>query len=277
LSTSPRSFNTASLFQEKARRKLENYKYRLLVISGKGGVGKSFVASMLSLALAERGKRVALFDADIYGSSTPLLLGLQGAKHYLDESGEILPVEGPLGVKLVAVNLMLETPDTPVVWRGPLASRAILELAARVKWESGDYLVVDMPPGTGDIAITIAQLMPRETHALIVTAPNALSEVIVAKAVNFATSMGLKLLGVVENMSYFKCPHCGRETSIMGVLSGESLASKYSTQVLAKIPLSPEVNRAIDSKKPYLLADKDGEIARIIRGLTDRIIRLLEK
>jgi ATP-binding protein involved in chromosome partitioning len=277
LSSAQQHFNVASLFQERARRRLSNYKHRVLVISGKGGVGKSFISSMLALALAERGRKVALFDADIYGSSAPVLLGVQGVRHYLDEEGDILPVEGPLGVKLVAVNLMLDTPDIPVVWRGPLVARAILELAARVKWGEGDYLIVDMPPGTGDVAITIAQLMPPETHAIVVTAPNALSEVVVSKAINFAKSTGLKLLGIVENMSYFKCPHCGRETSIMGKSSGELLASKYGVALLAKIPLAPEVNTAVDESTPYLLADKNGEVARIIRELAHTIIRLLEK
>jgi ATP-binding protein involved in chromosome partitioning len=277
LSSAQQHFNVASLFQERARRRLSNYKYRVLVISGKGGVGKSFISSMLSLALAERGRRVALFDADIYGSSAPVLLGVQGVRHYLDEEGDILPVEGPLGVKLVAVNLMLDTPYTPVVWRGPLVARAILELAARVKWGEGDYLIVDMPPGTGDVAITIAQLMPPETYAIVVTAPNALSEVVVSKAINFAKSTGLKLLGIVENMSYFKCPHCGRETSIMGKSSGELLASKYGVALLAKIPLAPEINTAVDESTPYLLADKNGEVARIIRELAHTVIRLLEK
>jgi ATP-binding protein involved in chromosome partitioning len=277
LSSAQQHFNVASLFQERARRRLSNYKHRVLVISGKGGVGKSFISSMLALAIAERGRRVALFDADIHGSSTPVLLGVQGVRHYLDEEGDILPVEGPLGVKLVAVNLMLDTPDTPVVWRGPLVARAVLELAARVKWGEGDYLIVDMPPGTGDVAITIAQLMPPETHAIVVTAPNALSEVVVSKAINFAKSTGLKLLGIVENMSYFKCPHCGRETSIMGKSSGELLASKYGVALLAKIPLAPEVNTAVDESTPYLLADKNGEVARIIRELAHTVIRLLEK
>ncbi len=277
MSSAQQHFNVASLFQERARRRLSNYKHRVLVISGKGGVGKSFISSMLALALAERGRRVALFDADIHGSSTPVLLGVQGVRHYLDEEGDILPVEGPLGVKLVAVNLMLDTPDTPVVWRGPLVARAVLELAARVKWGEGDYLIVDMPPGTGDVAITIAQLMPSETHAIVVTAPNALSEVVVSKAINFAKSTGLKLLGIVENMSYFKCPHCGRETSIMGKSSGELLASKYGVALLAKIPLAPEVNTAVDESTPYLLADKNGEVARIIRELAHTVIRLLEK
>jgi ATP-binding protein involved in chromosome partitioning len=277
MSSKQQGFDISSFFQERARKKLSNFKNRILVVSGKGGVGKSFIASMLAIALAERGKSIALFDADVYGSSTPLILGLQGIRHYIDEEGEILPVEGPLGLKVVAINLMLDTPETPVVWRGPLASRAILELAARVKWGIGDYLIVDMPPGTGDIAITIAQLMPPETHAIVVTAPNILSEVIVAKAVNFTASMRIRLLGVVENMSYFKCPHCGRETSIMGKLSGELLASKYGTTLLAKIPLEPGVNKALDTGTPYLLLEKESETSRIIRELADKVIKLLEK
>jgi ATP-binding protein involved in chromosome partitioning len=264
------------LLHEEARKNLASFKYRIVVISGKGGVGKSFVSSMLALALAEMGKNVALFDADIYGSSIPQLLGLQSARLQADEEGRILPAEGPLGLRVVAMNLIVDAPETPIVWRGPLASRAIIELMAKVKWGSGDYLVVDMPPGTGDIAITIAQLMPRETYAIVVTAPNILSEVVVAKAINFAISTNLRLLGIVENMSYFKCPHCGRETSIMGKIGGEHLASKYNTTVLIKIPLDPYINEAIDRGAPYILVERDGEAAKTIRELASKVVKLIE-
>jgi len=264
------------LLHEEARKNLASFKYRIVVISGKGGVGKSFVSSMLALALAEMGKNVALFDADIYGSSIPQLLGLQSVRLQADEEGRILPAEGPLGLRVVAMNLIVDAPETPIVWRGPLASRAIIELMAKVKWGSGDYLVVDMPPGTGDIAITIAQLMPRETYAIVVTAPNILSEVVVAKAINFAISTNLKLLGIVENMSYFKCPHCGRETSIMGKIGGEHLASKYNTTVLIKIPLDPYINEAIDRGAPYILVERDGEAAKTIRELASKVVKLIE-
>jgi ATP-binding protein involved in chromosome partitioning len=264
------------LLHEEARKNLASFKYRIVVISGKGGVGKSFVSSMLALALAEMGKNVALFDADIYGSSIPQLLGLQSVRLQADEEGRILPAEGPLGLRVVAMNLIVDAPETPIVWRGPLASRAIIELMAKVKWGSGDYLVVDMPPGTGDIAITIAQLMPRETYAIVVTAPNILSEVVVAKAINFAISTNLKLLGIVENMSYFKCPHCGRETSIMGKIGGEHLASKYNTTVLIKIPLDPHINEAIDRGAPYILVERDGEAAKTIRELASKVVKLIE-
>uniref|UniRef100_A0A7J2U2R4 Iron-sulfur cluster carrier protein n=1 Tax=Ignisphaera aggregans TaxID=334771 RepID=A0A7J2U2R4_9CREN len=264
------------LLHEEARKNLASFKYRIVVISGKGGVGKSFVSSMLALALAEMGKNVALFDADIYGSSIPQLLGLQNVRLQADEEGRILPAEGPLRLRVVAMNLIVDAPETPIVWRGPLASRAIIELMAKVKWGSVDYLVVDMPPGTGDIAITIAQLMPRETHAIVVTAPNILSEVVVAKAINFAISTNLKLLGIVENMSYFKCPHCGRETSIMGKIGGEHLASKYNTTVLIKIPLDPHINEAIDRGAPYILVERDGEAAKTIRELASKVVKLIE-
>uniref|UniRef100_A0A7C4FDF0 Iron-sulfur cluster carrier protein n=1 Tax=Ignisphaera aggregans TaxID=334771 RepID=A0A7C4FDF0_9CREN len=267
---------SALRLQEMAKRNLANFRYRIVVLSGKGGVGKSFVSTMLALALAEMGKRVALFDADIYGSSTPQLLGLQGTRLQADEEGGILPAEGPLGLRVVAINLIVDAPETPVIWRGPLASRAVIELVAKVRWGSGDYLVVDMPPGTGDIAITIAQLMPRETYTIIVTAPNILSEVVVAKAINFAIETKLKLLGVVENMSYFTCPYCGRETSIMGKVSGEHLASKYNTVVLVKIPLDPRINEAIDKGVPYIVADKEGEAAKAIRRLAERVVKIIE-
>ncbi len=259
-----------------AKNKLNSFKYKILVMSGKGGVGKSFISSMLALGLAMKGRKVTVFDADVYGSSIPLLLGVQGERHMANENGEILPVEGPLGVQVVAVNLMLDSPDVPVVWRGPLVGRAITELAAKVAWSGGDYLIVDLPPGTGDAALTVAQVIPNITGAILVTAPNALSEVIVAKAANFASSMHIRLLGIIENMSYFKCPHCGRITNIMGRYSGEYLASKYGTIVLGKLPLDPSVNEAVDEGVPYLLAKPDGETSKIILEIVDKVINLVE-
>jgi ATP-binding protein involved in chromosome partitioning len=262
--------------EEKARKNLSMFKYRIIVTSGKGGVGKSLVSAMLAYALAEAGKSIAIFDADLYGSSIPQLLGIQNARLSVDEEGNIIPVEGPLGIRVVAMNLILDSPESPVIWRGPLASRAIIELFASVKWGSGDYLVVDMPPGTGDIPLTVAQLMPKEnTYAVIVTAPNLLSETIVAKAINFVLRLGINVLGIVENMSYFKCPYCGKETSIMGKFGGEYLASRYGTQVLVKIPLDPIVNEAIDTNNPYE-ALKNSEVMKAFRALAKKVIELVE-
>lgn len=272
----PPRFSIVEVFFDQARKKLSKVKFKILVISGKGGVGKSFISAMLSLAMAMKGRKVLLFDADVYGSSIPLLLGIQGLRHYIDEQGSILPVEGPLGIKVVAVNLMLDAPDVPVVWRGPLASRALLEILARVNWGEGDYMFIDMPPGTGDIPLSITQVIPDVTGAILVTAPSTLTEVIVAKAANFIASSHIKLLGVVENMSYFKCPHCGKVSWIMGSTEAERLATKYGTVVLGKIPLDPEVNEYIDRGIPYILARREGEAAKAIVEVTDRLINLVE-
>lgn len=260
----------------KIRDRVGGIKHKIMVLSGKGGVGKSFISSMLSLALAERNYRVAIMDADIHGSSIPTLLGLHNARHYADEEG-ILPVEGPLGVKVVAVNLMLDSPDLPVVWRGPLKSRAIIELLAKVKWPQGDFLILDLPPGTGDEAITVVQSIKDLTGAIIVTAPNILSEVIVSKAVNFVVKNNVRLLGIVENMSYFKCPESGREYPILGRSTGEELAWKYSTRLLARIPLDPLIASALEKGVPYLLAYPEGEAAKAIRSLAEEVLRILQQ
>jgi len=260
----------------RAREKLSAYKYRILVMSGKGGVGKSFVSSMLALGLALKNRKVALLDADIHGSSIPILLGLQGKRHYANEEGEILPVEGPWGLKVVAVNLMLDSPDTPLAWRGPLIAKAIIELAAKAVWGTGDYLIVDMPPGTGDAPLTAVQVLSPITGMVLVTSPNTLSETIVAKAANFAVSTGIRLLGIVENMSYFKCPHCGKVTSIMGTMVGERLAAKYGTALLGKIPLDPGVNEAVDKGMPYLLTNANDGVSKAIMEIVNRVISIVE-
>jgi ATP-binding protein involved in chromosome partitioning len=259
-----------------AKKRLEGYKYKIIVLSGKGGVGKTFISSSIALGLAMRGRKVAILDADVHGSSIPLMLGIQGARHYADENGDILPVEGPLGVKAVAINLMLDSPDLPVVWRGPLVSRAITELLSKVAWGSGDYLVIDMPPGTGDVAITLVQSLPSITGAIIVTAPNMLTETIVAKAVNFTAKNNVRLLGIVENMSYFKCPVCGTVFNLLGKSTGEYLASKYGTILLGMIPLDPLINEAVDKGVPYLLAYPHGEAAKAIMEVVDKIIKNTE-
>ncbi|MEM0199023.1 MAG: Mrp/NBP35 family ATP-binding protein [Desulfurococcaceae archaeon] len=269
-------FSIADMFINQARRRLGNIRFKVLVMSGKGGVGKSFISSMISLALAMKNRRVVLFDADVYGSSIPHLLGIQGLRHFADEKGNIIPVEGPLGVKVVAVNLMLDAPDVPLVWRGPLVARAVVELLARVNWGEADYMIIDMPPGTGDVPLSIAQAIPDITGAILVTAPSTLSEIIVSKAANFLASAHVKLLGIVENMSYFKCPYCGKVSWVMGSTGAEKLAAKYGTIVLGKIPLDPEINDYVDKGVPYILARREGEAAKSILDIADRLISLVE-
>jgi ATP-binding protein involved in chromosome partitioning len=259
-----------------ARERLSKTKHKIMVLSGKGGVGKTFVSAMLSLALASKGYKVAILDADIHGSSIPTMLGIMGMRHTASENG-IEPIIGPLGVKVVATNFLLETPDTPVIWRGPLVSKAITELLAKVNWGENDYLIIDLPPGTGDEAITVVQTIKDLDGAIVVTAPSILSEVIVAKAINFVIRNNNKLLGIVENMSYFRCPKCGTVYQLLGKSTGEELAKKYNTKLLAKIPIDPYIGEALDKGVPYLLAYPDGDAAKALMELADKVIELTEK
>ncbi|MEZ0393842.1 MAG: Mrp/NBP35 family ATP-binding protein [Desulfurococcaceae archaeon] len=261
------------LFSE-AESRLKGYKYKIMVLSGKGGVGKTFVSSMLALALAELGYRVGLLDADLHGSSVPSMYGLRDARHHADEDG-IIPIEGPLGVKVVSVNFMLESPELPLIWRGPIKSRAIAELLSKVKWGEGDFFIVDMPPGTGDEAITVVQTLKELTGAVVVTAPNVLSETVVAKALHFVNRTGVRLLGIVENMSYFRCPDTGKEYQLLGKSTGEELARKFGTKLLARIPLDPYIGEAIDKGVPYLLYVPEGDAAKSIRDLATRLVHEL--
>ena len=256
--------------------RMAKIKHKIVVLSGKGGVGKSFISSMLSLALADLGYKVALLDADIHGSSIPTLLGIEDAKLYAGEEG-IVPAEGPLNIKVVAMNLMLPSPDTPIVWRGPLKSKAITELLAKVAWGENDFLVIDLPPRTGDEAITIVQSIKNIDGAIIVTAPNVLSEVVVAKAINFVINNGIRPLGIVENMSYFKCPDTGKVYYLLGRSTGEELAKKYGLELLCRIPFDPLIGEALDKKQPYYILYRDGEAAKALRDLAKKIVEFLEK
>lgn len=271
----PHQFTPIFKLINDARERLANTKYKIMVLSGKGGVGKTFISSMLSLALAMEGYKVALFDADIHGSSIPTVLGLHGSRHYASDKG-IEPVIGPLNIKVVATNLLLDAPDVPIVWRGPLKSKAITELLAKVNWGENDFLIIDLPPGTGDEAITITQVINDLDGSIIVTAPSILSEVIVAKAINFVKKNGISLLGIVENMSYFRCPKCGSTYQLLGKSTGEELAKKYDTVLLEKIPLDPYIGEALDKGTPYLIEYPDGDAAKAIKNLARKIIDILE-
>ncbi|MEM1533147.1 MAG: Mrp/NBP35 family ATP-binding protein [Desulfurococcaceae archaeon] len=260
----------------KARQKLSRVKHRIMVLSGKGGVGKTFLSTMLSLELARRSYRVGLFDADIHGSSTSVMLGLQQLRLYADDEG-VRPIEGPLGLKIVSMNFMVESLDTPIIWRGPLKSRAIMELFSMINWGDLDYLIMDMPPGTGDEAITIAQVVGDIDGAIVVTAPGLMNEVVVSRAIKFTKSSGIPLLGIVENMCYYRCPHTGVLHYPLGRSTGEYLAKKYNSRLLARIPLDPNIEEALDRGKQFILEYPDSEASKAIAELATAIVSLVEK
>lgn len=221
-----------------------NVKKVIAVVSGKGGVGKSTVSAMLAVAMAREGKRVGILDADITGPSAPTAFGVtecQGA----NEEG-LYPAISRTGIQVMSINLLLDNPADPVVWRGPVIAGAVKQFWTDVIWEDVDYLFVDMPPGTGDVPLTVFQSLPVD-GVVIVTSPQDLVSMIVSKAVRMANMMHIPVLGLVENYSYLKCPDCGKEIKVFGESHLEEIASAMHLPVLAKLPIDPAVAEAFDN------------------------------
>ena len=216
----------------------------IAVVSGKGGVGKSTVTSMLAVAMAREGKRVGVLDADITGPSAPTAFGVtecQGA----DESG-LYPALTRTGIQVMSINLLLDNPADPVVWRGPVIAGAVKQFWTDVIWEDVDYLFVDMPPGTGDVPLTVFQSLPVD-GVIIVTSPQDLVSMIVAKAVKMANMMHIPVLGFVENYSYLRCPDCGRKINVFGKSHLDEIAAQFDLPILARLPIDPAVAEAYDN------------------------------
>lgn len=214
------------------------------VVSGKGGVGKSLVTSLLACAVARRGMKTAILDADVTGPSIPRSFGVT-ERAQGDESG-LQPVVTKNGIKLMSVNLLLEDENAPVVWRGPVISGVINQFWTDVHWGDVDYLFVDMPPGTGDVALTVFQGLPVD-GIIVVSTPQDLVKMIVNKALNMAKMMQVPVIGLIENMSYFKCDDCGKKHYLFGTSAIDATAAQAGAPVLAKLPLTPEITKLIDA------------------------------
>ena len=214
------------------------------VVSGKGGVGKSSVTSLLASAAAAAGKKVAILDADITGPSIPKAFGL--AERAVGNETMIMPVKTAGGIKVMSINLLLENETDPVVWRGPILGGVVEQFWSDVVWGDIDVMFVDMPPGTGDVALTVYQSLPVD-GIVIVTSPQELVEMIVEKAAKMADMMNIPIVGIVENMSYFKCPDCGAEHRIFGESHIEDIAAQYGIAEIAKLPMDAELARACDN------------------------------
>ena len=229
-------------------------KHVIGVVSGKGGVGKSMVTSLLAAALRKTGKSVAILDADITGPSIPKAFGLTKKADALDEN-MILPVESNDGIKIMSLNLINADDTDPVIWRGPILASVVKQFWSEVAWGNVDYMLVDMPPGTGDVPLTVFQSLPIE-GIVVVTSPQKLVGMIVEKAVKMANMMNVPILGLVENFSYLECPDCGKRINVFGESTVEDLAKENDIDVFAKIPIDPEVADSADSGK---IADIKGD------------------
>jgi len=238
----------------------------IAVMSGKGGVGKSLVTCSLAAAMAARGKSVGVLDADITGPSVPTAFGLHG-QAAADEKG-IYPAESKAGVKVMSLNLITQNETDPVVWRGPIIAGAVTQFWTDVVWGDVDFMFVDMPPGTGDVPLTVFQSLPVD-GIVVVTSPQDLVSMIVTKAVNMANLMNVPILGLVENYSYYECPDCGKRHSIFGGEGAiEALASQTGLPVLAKLPIDPALSDAVDRGHLEDYApNRLTEVAEIIEGV----------
>jgi ATP-binding protein involved in chromosome partitioning len=246
---------------------LDGVKNIIAVASGKGGVGKSTTAVNLALALSAEGARVGILDADIYGPSLPTMLGVSGAPKSID--GILMaPVSGH-GLQIMSIGFMISE-DTPMVWRGPMVNQVLEQLLHDTQWDNLDYLIVDLPPGTGDIQLTLAQKVP-VTGALIVTTPQDIALMDARKALKMFEKVGVKILGIVENMSTHICTKCGHEEHIFGAGGGEKMCKDYNTEFLGSLPLDIRIREQADSGKPTVVADPDGKIAKEYKQIARRI------
>jgi Mrp family chromosome partitioning ATPase len=229
-------------FREKPH-EMSSIKKVIGIVSGKGGVGKSIVTSMLAVIMNRKGYHTAILDADVTGPSIPKAFGIK-EKAAGSEMG-LFPVKTKTGIDIMSVNLLLENDTDPVVWRGPIIAGTVKQFWTDVIWNDVDFMFIDMPPGTGDVPLTVFQSIPVD-GIIIVTSPQELVSMIVSKAVKMAEMMNIPILGLVENMSYFKCPDCGKEHKIFGDSHIDEIAGKHNLKVLAKLPINPKISAACD-------------------------------
>lgn len=256
--------------KRKVSKTLEKIKHRLLVFSGKGGVGKSTVAANLALAMAQKGKKVGLLDVDIHGPNLAKMLGVEEKQVETSKDG-LKPVPVTENLSLISMSFLLQDPNLPVIWRGPMKMKAIQQFLGDVIWGELDWLIIDSPPGTGDEPLSVAQLIPA-TGAVIVTTPQEVSLMDSRKAVNFARKLNLYILGIIENMSGLSCPHCGEKISLFKEGGGYDVALELGIPFLGKIPLNPEIVTLGDEGKSFLNSHPDSTAAQAFQKIVDRII-----
>ncbi|WP_220271973.1 iron-sulfur cluster carrier protein ApbC [Crenobacter cavernae] len=247
---------------------LPGVKNIVAVASGKGGVGKSTTAANLALALAAEGARVGILDADIYGPSQPLMMGLAGQRPETEDGKHLIPIEN-YGIQTMSIGYLVD-PDQAMVWRGPMVSQALQQLLNDTRWNDLDYLLIDMPPGTGDIQLTLSQKVP-VTGAVIVTTPQDIALLDARKGVTMFQKVGVPIIGLVENMATHICSNCGHAEPIFGEGGAEKMAADFGVEVLGSLPLDIGIRLAVDEGKPTVAADPDGQVAELYKAIARRV------
>ena len=254
---------------------LDKIKYKILVFSGKGGVGKSTTSANLAVALALAGKRVGLLDIDFHGPSIPKLMGMAGRRPDMD-GDRILPMLFSDNLKVVSLGMLLGGDEDAVIWRGPMKNSAIKQLIKDVEWGELDYLIVDSPPGTGDEPLSLVQIMKQLTGAIVVTQPQQLSVDDVKRSVSFCEKMNLPVIGIIENMSGFVCPHCGEVVEIFKSGGGEELAKQKNISFLGKVPIDPVIVEASDDGKPFVYHNGESRAAKVFEKMVEQVVDQVE-
>lgn len=279
-SNSRKSLQAQAREQEKAdlldiQARMDTVKHKIMILSGKGGVGKSTVAVNLAVSLAIVGHKVGLLDIDIHGPSVPQMLDLTGKR--LKTTGEaIIPINFTPNLKVMSMGLLLEGRDEAVVWRGPLKMKMIKQFLRDVDWGELDYMIVDSPPGTGDEPLSIAQLLPKADGAIIVTTPQQVSVADVRRCINFCHKLSLKVLGVIENMSGFVCPTCGTRIDIFRAGGGARMAADMSVPFLGSIPIDKAIVDACDDGEPYMLKFANSDAGKAFNQVVEKLVKLKE-
>ncbi|MFM6985810.1 MAG: iron-sulfur cluster carrier protein ApbC [Hydrogenophaga sp.] len=246
---------------------MPNVKNIIAVASGKGGVGKSTTTVNLALALAAEGAKVGILDADIYGPSQPMMMGIEGRPESVD--GQTMEPLENYGIQVSSIGFLIDK-DEAMIWRGPMATQALEQLLRQTNWKDLDYLIVDMPPGTGDIQLTLSQRVPM-TGAVIVTTPQDIALLDARKGIKMFEKVGVPILGIVENMAVYCCPNCGHTEHIFGAEGGKKMASEYGMDFLGELPLNMSIRVQADSGKPTVVADPESEIAGIYKAVARQV------
>ena len=265
----------AAKMKQSADDRMSHVKHKFLVLSGKGGVGKSTVASNLAITLAVQGYNVGLMDADIHGPNIPKMLGIENERPYTTEQG-LIPVNALHNLKVMSIAFLLKSKDDAVIWRGPLKHQVIGQFLGDVYWGDLDYLLVDLPPGTGDEALSVANLIKGVDGAIIVTTPQDVALLDSRKAITFARQLKLPLVGIVENMSGFNCPHCHKPIDLFKKGGGEKAAREMKVPFLGRIPIEPEIVKRGDSGVPLTASSEYPEITQAFEEICKRWKEMLE-
>ena len=256
-----------------AFRKKQDIKYIIAIASGKGGVGKSTVSTNLAVALAQLGKKVGIMDADIHGPDIPMMLGIN-ERPMVNSEKRIIPIE-KYGVKVISIGFLLDSDSTPVIWRGPLITKVIEQFYNDVEWGVLDFLIIDLPPGTGDASLTISQSLPTK-YGIIVTTPQDVSVLDASKALSMFKQTNIEVIGVVENMSYFVCPSTGEKFEIFGSGGGERMQSEFGVKLLGKVPIEAKVREGGDTGMPIVLIKENTETKKEFVSIAKEVLESLE-